>query len=476
MGKLVRPSPRASNVLLRPGRLTPKKTWRERTMRTLYNILFILFFWLSAPFYFLKMWRRGGWRDQFGQRFGRFNARVKHAVTNRHVIWFHAVSVGEVNLCVQLIRALEPRAPNLKVVVSTTTSTGMGELRKRLPAHILKIYYPIDFRGSTSRALRVIHPEAIVIVEAEIWPNFLWKARARRIPVFLVNARLSERSYRGYRLFGFLFRSLFKNFAGVGAQDKHDAERLVRLGCERDAVKILGSLKFDSARVDERRLLDVRALLRQLGVPDDAPILLGGSTHPGEEAILADLFLKLRPRFPRLFLLLVPRHFERGREVARVLEERSIRFMYRREITRHTHLAERSLDALVVNTTGELKYFYEEATVIFVGKSLAAEGGQNPIEPGALGKPMIFGPNMRNFATISAAFVDAGAAVQVSDKDELESAVAELLSDAPRRVALGERAMQVVKENTGALEQTVQMIIADLPPNATYVAPLARED
>lgn len=445
-------------------------------MRTLYNILFPLFFWLSAPFYFLKMWRRGGWRANFGQRFGRFSARVKHAVTNRHVIWFHAVSVGEVNLCVQLIRALEPRAPNLKVIVSTTTSTGMEELRRRLPGHIEKIYYPIDFAGATSRALRVIHPEAVVIVEAEVWPNFLWKARARRIPVFLANARLSERSYRGYRLFGFLFRPLFASFAGVGAQSPRDAERLVQLGCRPEAVQVFGSLKFDAARVEERRLLDVRALLRQVGVPDEAPILLGGSTHPGEEGILADLFQRLKPQFPDLFLVLVPRHFERGREVGRELETRDLKFMYRREMTRRTSLPERSLDALVVNTTGELKYFYEEATVIFVGKSLTVPGGQNPIEPGALGKAMVFGPNMQNFAAIAAAFVQAEAAVQVANAPELETAVSALLADEPRRRALGERALRVVKANTGALEQTVQMIVDALPHDETYVAPLARQD
>src|SRR5438132_9860271 len=164
-------------------------------MRRAYNILFTLFFWLSAPYYFLKMWRRGGWLHGFGQRFGRFSSKVKQAVTNRHVLWIHAVSVGEVKLATQLIRALEPRLPNLKIVVSTTTSTGMAELHSRLPSHIQKIYYPIDRRDYVSRAILTIHPEAIVLIEAEIWPNFLWCARDRRVPTFLVNARLSQRSY-----------------------------------------------------------------------------------------------------------------------------------------------------------------------------------------------------------------------------------------------------------------------------------------
>src|SRR5438552_13897818 len=163
-------------------------------MRNLYNILFTLFFCLSSPFYFLKMWRRGGWLNGFGQRFGRFSSKVKQAVTNRHVLWIHAVSVGEVNIATQLIQSLEPRLPNLKIVVSTTTSTGMAELQRKLPTHIQKIYYPIDRRSYVLRSLITIHPQAIVLIEAEIWPNFLWRAREMGIPVFLVNARLSGRS------------------------------------------------------------------------------------------------------------------------------------------------------------------------------------------------------------------------------------------------------------------------------------------
>lgn len=445
-------------------------------MRALYNILFVALFWVCFPYYFLKMWRRGNWRRNFGQRLGRFGARVKHAVTNRHVIWCHAASVGEVNLCVQLIRALEPRVPNLKVVVSTNTSTGMAELNQRLPGHIEKIYYPLDFPGVVSKALRVIHPRAVVLLEAEIWPNFLWKCRSRRIPVFLVNARLSKRSYRGYGRLGFVFRKVFGSFAGVGAQSEEDARQLVRIGCRPERVHVFGSLKFDSAKVDHRRVFDVGALLRQIGVPRGAPVLLGGSTHAGEEALLADIALRLRERFPDLFLILVPRHVERGREIGRELEARGVKFIYRREITVHTNLPERSLQCLLVNTTGELKHFYDEADVVFVGKSLTAEGGQNPIEPGALGKAMIFGPNMQNFAAIAAAFVEQDAALQVPDASALETAIAELLGNPDRRTEMGRKAIQVVRENTGALERTVRMILERLPTDETYVAPLGREN
>jgi len=444
-------------------------------MKRLYNILFTIFFVASAPYYFLKMWRRGRWKEGFPQRFGRFSSKIKQAVTNRHVLWMHAVSVGEVNLCTQLIRALEPRLPNLKIVVSTTTSTGMGELSRKLPSHIQKIYYPIDRREYVLRAIATIHPEAIVLVEAEIWPNFLWRASELRIPTFLVNARLSERSYRGYKRFRMLFRPLFAAFTGVGCQNEADAQRLVELGCRPDAVHVVGNMKFDAAKLDERRLLDIPALLRQLGAPENARLIVAGSTHAGEEAILADVFIRLRKQFPELFLVVVPRHFERGKEVGKELSARGIRFAYRSEMSVSTRYKPNELDALLVNTTGELKYFYEHAAAIFVGKSLTAEGGQNPIEPGALGKPIVFGPNMQNFETVAKAFVEQNGAIQVANETELEAAMALILSDKAKAAELGRNAIQVVKQNLGAIDRTVEMIVTHIDQRDVYVAP-KRED
>ena len=223
-------------------------------VRLIYNIGFHIFFVLSAPFYFLKMWRRGNWQAGFAERFARYDSKLKQAITNRDVIWLHAVSVGEVNICTQLIKALETRAPNLKVVVSTTTTTGMAELQKKLPVHISKIYYPVDARRFVRRALRMISPEAIVLVEAEIWPNFLWRAADLGKPVFLVNARLSERSHRGYKRAGFLFRGIFRSFAGIGCQNAADAKRLEEIGCRPERIHVVGNLKFDAATVHEKKV------------------------------------------------------------------------------------------------------------------------------------------------------------------------------------------------------------------------------
>jgi 3-deoxy-D-manno-octulosonic-acid transferase len=432
-------------------------------MRVLYNILFPLGLVLLAPFYWLKMVRRGHWRSGFGERFGKYDLRLKQALTNRRVLWLHAVSVGEVNLCTQIIQELEPRVPNHKIVVSTTTSTGMAELQRHLPSHVSKIYYPIDRRRHVQRAMGVIHPEAVVLVEAEIWPNFLWSLQRRGKPVFLVNARISDRSFRGYRRLGFLFRPLFASFTAVSAQNDADAVRLRELGCRPEAIHVVGSLKFDAAQLQERRLIDVPRMLQQLGVPEDAQVVVGGSTHAGEEAILARIVRSLRRSHPKLFLVVVPRHHERGREVGDAVESAGLSFVYRTDLTGDTGRDPGSVSCLVVNTTGELRYFYEVATVVFVGKSLTARGGQNPIEPAAMGKPVVFGPHMDNFPQVVPQFLAADAAVQVADEGALERALDGLLSDPARCRALGESAKDVVARNRGSIARTVDLIVRHLP-------------
>ncbi len=417
------------------------------------------------------MRRRGDWQRGFGERFASYDPSLKQALTNRDVIWLHAVSVGEVNLCTQLIHALEPRVPNLKIVVSCTTTTGMAELRRRLPTRVSKIYYPVDRRKYVVRALATINPSAIVLVEAEIWPNFLWRAAHLGIPLFLANARLSDRSYPRYKKIGWLFRPLFSAFAGVGCQNEEDAVRLRAVGCRPEAVQVVGNLKFDAAHFSEHRALDVRGLLRQLGVADTAPVLVAGSTHDGEELLLTDIAARLRREFPDLFLVLVPRHFERTKELGQKLRNVGVKFFYRNQIAPSTQLRPGEVDCLLVNTTGELKFFYEPATVVFVGKSLTAIGGQNPIEPGAQGKAIVFGPNMQNFADITRSFLKADAAVQVKSPEELERALGDLLRNADRRATLSRNALGVVKENLGAVERTVEMILPALARRGILVTP-----
>jgi len=441
-------------------------------VRSLYNILFIIGFVLASPYYWWRLRRRAAdWTTGFGQRFASYDPSIKQALTNRQIIWLHAVSVGEVGLCTQLISALEPRAPNAKIVVSCTTTTGMAEYRRRLPSRITKIYFPIDRRKFVRRALATINPELIVLLEAEIWPNFLWRAASLKVPVFLANARLSDRSYPRYKRFGWLFRPLFASFAGVSCQNEEDAQRLYDVGCQPDTVRVVGNLKFDAAGLSENRELNVRGLLRQIGVPEDAPVLVAGSTHDGEELLLVDMAARLRQKFPNLFLILVPRHFERCGDLSQKLKARGVKFIMRNAIFASTQMQPGEVDCLLVNTTGELKFFYEPASVVFVGKSLTAVGGQNPIEPAALGKPVVFGPNMQNFRDIVRLFLARDAAVQVKNAAELERALTALLENADRRAELGQRAAAVVAENLGSIERTIEMILPEMERRGMYIVP-----
>ena len=422
-------------------------------MRLLYNILFPVFFLLSAPYYFWKLVRRGNWRSGFGQRFGAYGG-LRERLKGKRVLWLHAVSVGEANLAVQLVKSMQPHLKDWTVVVSTITTTGMGELERKLPTDVHRVYYPIDWLPFVKSTFRALNPAAIVLVEAEIWPNLFWQARSTNVPVHLINARLSENSFNGYRRYAFLFKPLFRSLHAAGVHNETDAERLAELGCDRKAIIVTGNMKFDGTATTDADTIDARALLREIGVPDEAPVLVAGSTFEGEEELLCKLLPQWRKEHPDLFLVLVPRHFERASAVLENLKPLNLRIRRR---TAMNAGAEKP-DVLLVDTTGELKAFYEVATLVFVGKSLTAQGGQNPIEPAALGRPMVFGPFMQNFKPVVQSLLEAKAAIQVKDETELARQVSVLLGNPEQLAALGTAARAVVEGNKGATQRTSELI------------------
>lgn len=444
-------------------------------MRTLYNILAVIVTACKAPFDLVRIRRRGNWRVAFRQRYGLYDSKLKQALTNRDAIWMHATSTEDVNLCTQIIRVLEPRIPNVKIVVSTRTVAGMAELARKLPTHVSKIYYPMDRRSCVSRALSTIRPMVIVLVEPELRPNFIWRAREMEMPVFVVNPRIPKAVRDRYERFGFLFRRLFASLAGVCARDEHDAARLRALGCRSQAVLVTGELPYEPARLEERRLLDVPTILRQIGLDPDALLLVAGGTCEGEEELLLDLFLRLKARFPNLFLVLAPRRFERCREIGGMLRSRRMKFLYRNEITPTTRLEPGSVECLLVNTSGETRLFYQRASIIFVGSSFAGDGSQDPIEPGSAAKAMVFGAKAGRFAELTRAFVQEEAAVLVRNPQEMDKALVELLEDEPRRLQMGRNAVKVVHQNLGPVDLTVEMILKHLADEELYFAPARGE-
>jgi len=422
-------------------------------MRLLYNILFPVYFLLSAPYYFWKLVRRGNWRSGFGQRFGAYGG-LRERLKGKRVLWLHAVSVGEANLAVQLVKSMQPHLKDWTVVVSTITTTGMGELERKLPSDVHRVYYSIDWLPFVKSAFRALNPAAIVLVEAEIWPNLFWQARSTNVPVHLINARLSENSFKGYRRYAFLFKPLFRSLHAAGVHNETDAERLAELGCDRKIIIVTGNMKFDGTATPDADTIDARALLREIGVPDEAPVLVAGSTFEGEEELLCKMLPQWRKDHPDLFLVLVPRHFERASAVLENLKPLNLRIRRRTAM----NAGAGKPDVLLVDTTGELKAFYEVATLVFVGKSLTAQGGQNPIEPAALGRPMVFGPFMQNFKPVVQSLLEAKAAIQVKDETELARQVSVLLGNPEQLAALGTAARAVVEGNKGATQRTSELI------------------
>jgi 3-deoxy-D-manno-octulosonic-acid transferase len=425
-------------------------------IRIIYNLLWPLGLLFFLPGYLLKMFRRGGYREKFGQRVGIYGADVRTRLAKPRSTWLHAVSVGEVTVALKLASALRALEPDLHCVLTTTTTTGFALANKNAPSWIEVMYTPLDFWPIMRRAFAVFHPARILLIEAEVWPNLAAEARARRIPIALVNARLSPRSEKRFRLFRFFVAPTFRLLDLVCVQDPADVDRWQQLGVERSRIRHTGSIKYDPVNRDDH--VDIqKARVFDLNVSNpEQLVLFGGSTHRGEEEILARVFLKLRRKFPSLRLFIAPRHVERLREIRMQLEDLSFHVRLASEARSHR---DAKPDCVLLDTTGELQRWYGIATVVFIGKSLMAHGGQNPVEPILAGKPVIFGPHMENFATLAQTLIAKNGAIQVLDVDELERAVEKLLRDNGARQLLVQRAEEALTQHRGATARTAHLVV-----------------
>ncbi len=425
-----------------------------------YNLVFPIGFLLMLPKFLLRMCRRGGYRNHFGERFGFYTADVRARLAGESRLWIHAVSVGEMFVALDFIRAYRARVPGARFVISTVTSTGRAQaMQKADPADVV-IYFPLDFPPIVTRALATIRPRALILTEGELWPNMLRLARARAVPMAVINGRLSEKSARGYRLLGHLTRSAMACLDVILAQSDGDRRRYLALGAVPARVETLGSVKYDVA-ADPAAAARAEAVIRLTGWAPGARLLLGGSTWPGEEAALAEAARRLRAAHPDLRLVLVPRHAERAGAVAGELERMGVRILRRSSLKPDAPAADGTADVLLVDTTGELKAFYAAAHLVFVGKSLFDNrGGQNFIEPAIYGKPVLTGPNVGNFASMAEDFKAAEALVQVSGQEDLMQAADRLLRDPAACEALGRRAADLVARRRGVMAATVERIRA----------------
>jgi 3-deoxy-D-manno-octulosonic-acid transferase len=423
-------------------------------MRFIYNLVWPLGLLLFLPGYILKMIRRGGYRSKFGQRLGLYDVDLQAKLGKERSTWLHAVSVGEVAVALKLASQLRSLESNLPCVLTTTTTTGFAFATKNAPNWIEVMYTPLDFWPVMRRALQVIRPARIILVEAEVWPNLVARAHAQQIPLALVNARLSPRSERRFRQFRFAVAPTFGLLDLVCVQQPEDVERWAALGVRRERIRHVGAIKFDPENVQIDPAVPER-ILGALEIDKDCSVIFGGSTHAGEEEILGDVFRELRTEFPGLFLIVAPRHAERAREVRTKLQELSLRVVLRSETTEAQVTV---ADCLVLDTTGELRHWYAAATIVFMGKSLTARGGQNPVEPILAGKPVLFGPHMENFSALAQTLVANKAAIQVSDANSLRLAATELLRDPGVRSRLVANARNVLAVHRGATARTAKLV------------------
>jgi len=424
-------------------------------IRFLYNLLYPIGLLLFLPRQIAKLLKRGNYRHKFGQRFGMYDRAVRGRLASKRCTWMHAVSVGEVAVALKLCARLKELDPEFFCVLTTTTTTGFAFATQEAREEMEVLYSPLDFWPITRRAFAVIQPVRVILVEAEVWPNLAAEARARGILLALVNARLSERSERRFRHFLFLIAPTFRCLDLVCVQEHGDIVRWMALGISRERIHHVGSIKYDPAQTTVDPIVPGQ-VLRELGIACDRPILFGGSTHAGEEEILAEIFQWLRVEFPTLFLIVAPRHAERAAEIHAKLER--LRLTVSRRSAAEAARASPP-DCLILDSTGELQDWYAIATIVFVGKSLTARGGQNPVEPILAGKPVVFGPHMENFATLAQTLVAQEGAIQIRDPDSLREKISWLLRERDAVGHLVANGQAVLSKHRGATERTAMLVL-----------------
>lgn len=420
------------------------------TMRSIYSILLYAGAFASAPLWLYRGLRLPKYKQGFRRRLGFYQHSEKQLIQKAlsdSPIWIHAVSVGELLTAIPLIEALYQEHPQIPLVITCTTLTGHTLAQERLSSIATVLYAPLDFSLSVNAFLNLIRPQALIILETELWPNMIALSSQRGIPIALVNARLSDTSFRNYARFSFLCASMLKHIGLIATQSEEDTKRFLALGARPNTVSTLGNLKY------------VRAQMLRQSYSEDKPcalfsaptlILLAASTHEGEEELVLNAYQELCQHQPLLKLILVPRHPERAADVLELCHKKNL------SATLFTSLEPTQTiesKVLVVNVIGQLISLYRYADVVIIGGSFIAHGGQNPLEPAALGKPIVFGPHMFNFKSISRDLLSSHAAIQLADAAQLVSTLKNLLAQPDTRADLGRNALNLIDRHPSILTQ-----------------------
>ncbi len=387
----------------------------------------------------------------------------------RKSIWVHAVSVGEVKAVQKLLARLRMQYPDRPLVLTTITATGQKLAKETSGLADFVFYFPFDFRGAAKRALRRTNPELVVIAETEIWPNFLRECRRRKIPVVLLNGRISDRSFPRYRWIRGWLKTVLNDYSILGMQSELDRQRIETLGAPPEKVRVFGNLKYDSTATASQLDPDLSRLLAE-----SQPLWIAASTTsagaaslPDEEEYVLKAFTSLRVKYPALKLMIAPRHPERFDSVERLVRSHGLECA-----RRSTGTAVSFKEVFLLDSIGELAASFPFAKVVFMGGTLVPRGGHNILEPAAASRPIVFGPRMENFREISTLFLKGDAAIQVRDAAELVSAIDRLFQSESMASAMGSRAMAIVRSNSGATDRALAALnTLILPGRAKAGAP-----
>lgn len=419
-------------------------------MPILLNLCYLIATIFALPILLYRILVQGKYWDTLAQRLG----RIEHIPPSDHCIWLHGVSVGEIKAAQAMVQELQKNFPDRELVISVTSRAGR-EVAKQLYPECTIITFPLDFSWVVKRYLDYFRPDLIILIELELWPNFLYFCGQQKIPVILVNGRLSPRSFRGYsRYLGRWFVKMTKSIRYFSVQSEIYAERFQKLGIPSERIRVTGNIKFDVA--DQGTGVHRAAMTWQSwGLSEDALLWICGSTHTPEEKWMLECFCQIQGQFPTLRLVLVPRHPQRAEEIGRWVEEKKLLPIYKTKVPANGFQFQPNM-VMIVDTMGELKNLYRLATVALVGGSFVHHGGQNFIEPASLGKPVICGPDMHNFPDVRA-FLDQSAVIQVITLDELRVSLVQLLQDRKAREQIGKNAQAIVVRSKGSTLRNIAL-------------------
>lgn len=417
---------------------------------SLARVIYTIFIFLALPAILVRLWWRSlklpAYRTRLLERFGVYTKFSPVA----NGILLHAVSVGELVAAVPLIKSLQKQYPDLPLTITTTTPTGSQRLRQIFGATVQHVYMPYDFPLALASLVKKVQPRCLIIIETELWPNLIATCYAKKIPVFIVNGRISERSFKNYSKFNWFTRAMLRMVSLVAAQSKLDASRFLELGLAKEKLYVTGNLKFDVQLNPSQEQLAIE-LKREFKT---RLVLVAASTHAGEEDQILDAFKVIKTQYPQSLLILIPRHPDRFNDVAELLAAQQFKFVRRTDVQTYCP----DIEVVLGDTMGELNIFYAAADVAFVGGSLINLGGHNLLEPAASGTPCLSGTCVTNFKDIADLLQQANALELVADADALAAMVIKLFGSPELRLAMGQRALDVVEKNRGAVVSIMGII------------------